>query len=83
MLFRVSGQDRVSKAIDLVRIAAHLGEFCFFTRGFGTEGDHLAGHLRGFRLTTKSAQQRVTNVLADVVTRGELVQEVPFVTFPR
>jgi hypothetical protein len=26
-------------------------------------------------LTTKSAQQRVTNVLDDTVTRGELVQE--------
>ncbi len=69
MLFCVSGQDRVSESIDLVRIAARLGEFCFFTCGLGADVGRLAGHLRGFRLTTNSAQQRVTNVLDDVVTK--------------
>jgi hypothetical protein len=49
------------------------------TDSFGMDRSEIASAvlslLLGFRRTTKSAEQQVTNVLDDMVTRGALVQE--------
>ena len=75
-----SGLPDVSKKIELIapeEIAAAIRKV--ISDSFGMDRSEVSSAvlslLLGFRRTTKSAQQQVTNVLDDMVRRGELVQE--------